>query len=241
MTAIHDRFVCELMVSLAIAATVWIIGFFLFIIEDKTPDTYKTSDLPRKSANEINKFEIGFLQDLIKWAEMLIEEIDSARSTLERKALLMASFSLAVMAYLFSDVSRFNNASEEWTAIVYMLFGTTTVLCIKAINFSGYYPRGQLPHNFYQKTLSGIPTGKEQKVTMYCMLQEYIQCIRSNWGINNEKYSYIRIAKYFLIFGVGGLVSMALESSEWICHVCCWLANYVTSQLNIFEICPIYP
>ena len=245
----HGHFVCQLIVGFTIAGFAWVVGLWMFVREgDKEkPATTKTDsfrkklNFPQKSKIEVNKFEIGFLQDLIRWAEMLMEEVADARRVIERKALLMVSLSFALIGYSFSDISPLDKSWKGWAAIVYSSFGMVALLGLKVINFAGHWPRGQHPCAFYDKILSEIPTGKEQKWVMYYMLEIYGRHIDENMKVNEQKYKSIHAAKWFLILGMGGLLSMALDSSEHIVCICCWLANNVASQPSIFEVCPTYP
>ena len=215
----HNYFACEPMVSFAIAATVWIVGFLCFIFKVEKPVISKTKFLPGKSEKEANEFEIEFLQDLIKWAEMLMEELEDARRVLERKALHMVSISFAIMGYLFSDISTLDKSWGGWSFIVYSSFGFAAILGIKVIDFASYWPRGQHPSAF-QSILAGIPIGRERKWAMYYVLEAYRGNIDKNRKTNIDKYNSLHVAKYFLIFGTGGLLSMALESSRRIAWIC---------------------
>ena len=218
-------FSCEPMVSFVIAATVWIAGFLFFIVGVEKPVNFKTEFLPGKSKEEANEFQIEFLQDLIKWAEMLMEELEDARRVFERKAFLIVWLSFAIIGYLFSDISTLDKSWGGWSFIVYSSFGIAAILGIKVIDFASYWPRGQHPSAFHQGMLAGTPTGKEQKWAMYYMLEVYRGNIDKNRKTNTEKYNSLHVAKYFLILGAGGLLSMALESSGRIASICCWLAN----------------
>ena len=186
---------CESVVSFAIFAIVCIVGFVLFIKGDINFADSETHNLPEKPENEINKFEIRFLQNLIKWTETLMEDLHSVRSMIEKKSLRMAVPSFAVIGYLFSDISKFDGAWGGWTVIVYISFGITAVLCLKATDFSGYWPRGQFPDIFYKKILAEIPTSRGEKLAMYHMLKEYIKYTNDNWEANITKGKIILAAR----------------------------------------------
>ena len=224
----NAQFWCEFGVSFLVALGAWILGFWFFIQREVKPNVFpKTDFLPGKSEQEVNKFKIGFLQDLIKWAEILMEDLENARRVFERKALLMVSLSFAVIGYLFSDISTLDKSWGGWSVIVYSSFGIVAILGIKVVNFSNYWPRGQHPAAFRNVLARTIQTGKERKWVMYYVLDEYRKYIDQNREVINKKYKSLHVAKYFLIFGAGGLLSMALESSgqiAWICYrLACWV------------------
>ena len=189
MIETHGHFVCQLVVGFTIAGFAWVVGWWMFVRgqSHKKSAALESNFLPKKSRIEANKYEIGFLQDLVRWAEMMMEEVEDARRVIERKALLMVSLSFAVIGYLFSDISALDKSWKGWAAIVYSSFGMIALLGLKVINFAGYWPRGQHPRAFCKTILSGIPTGKEQKWVMYYMLEIYGVYIDKNMEVNNQK------------------------------------------------------
>lgn len=225
-------FMSEWAVSLVIAAGAWLVGYFAFIWRGRKRLTLiypKTASLPMISEEDANKFDADFLLDLVKWAEMLLEEVEDVRRAHEKKALLMVSLSLAVISYLYSELSSFDGAGEAWTFIVYTSFCAVAALGIKAMDFIVYWPRGQHPGAFWNEFLAKPPTGQERKWALYGMLQIYSEHINKNRAAIPPKYNLILAAKYFLVLGTGGLLSMALESSGKIAHMSHWLAR-IASQ-----------
>ena len=105
---------CELVVSIAIAATVWIAGFFVFYLRKAvkarhffSPNRIFAGKIGRRSQTNLT---IGFLRDLIKWAEMLMGELEDARRVLERKGIshgmaLLCSHRLFVFRHISSSIN----------------------------------------------------------------------------------------------------------------------------------------
>lgn len=221
-----EFFMSEWAVSLVIAAGVWLVGYLAFIRGADRPVFVGTDSLPMKSEEDANKFNLGFLLDLVKWAEMLLAELEDARRTHEKKALLLVSLAFAAAGYLYSGVSGLGGFWEAWSAIVYVSFGAVALLGIMVVDFIGYWPRGQHPSAFHEEFLARTsPNNKERKWALYGMLEIYRGYIDENRKVIAHKYAFFHAAKYCFVFGAGGLLSAALKTNGQIADICRWLAE----------------
>lgn len=189
-------------------------------------ETSRPLPIPVNSAEAAaDKHTAGFLRELVRLAEESMKDLEELNNAYERKATLLASLSIAVPGYLLSEISGFTVSWWGW--IIYPSFGMAAVFSAKAIDFASYATRGLHPNvvrGFFEPGRE--PSGKEEKWTLYYMLETYRKGADKNITNTYKKYKHLIRAKFCLISGAGGFLGMSLESVGISARACRCAADF---------------
>ena len=171
-------------------------------------------------------FTEQYLQKSIRLAELYIDQLDLAKSDLDKKGQWLVAFCIAILGFVLNQLKE--SASIEETVLYFLTIPFSLAGFIYAalsLRLKDYGPKGLLPEIAIGK-FKDITSEERMQSLLYYMLTQYGPRIYTSGKSNDEKASHIEKSFKSIVIGLGFLaiallfpvfVEISSQIQAWAC------------------------
>ena len=175
---------------------------------------------------EGKNFTKEYLQESIRLAEALIDQLDLAKSDLDKKGQLLAAFCIAILGFVLNQLKESASSEEMILYLLTIPFPLAGfIYAALSLRLKDYGPKGLLPETAIRK-FKDITSEERMQSLLYYMLTQYGPRIYTSGKSNDEKASHIKKSFKSIVIGLGFLaiallfpvfVEISSQIQAWAC------------------------
>ena len=194
-------------------------GKHSFALSDLTAWFRHGNDKPPPALPELAEgkcFAKQYLQESVRLAELLIDQLDLAKSDLDKKGQLLAVFCVGALGFVLSEWKESASIEEMilyLATIPFLLAGL--MFAARSLGLKNYGPKGLYPKIAIGKSVGesfkDIDGSKEKtELLLYRTLTQYSKKIATSERSNDVKVDDIKMAIGLIVIGAVSLISASL-------------------------------
>ena len=196
-------------------ALILAVGFAAFVVwivlrlsrrDSNKPHPVSSDSAKGEDSAEGKHFTEQYLQESIRLAELYIDQLDLAKSDLDKKGQWLAAFCIAILGFVLNQLKESASSEEMILYLLTIPFPLAGfIYAALSLNIKFYGPKG-LPPEIAIGKFKDITSEERMKSLLYYTLTGYHSKIDTSMNSNNEKIDHIKKSLKSIAIGAGFLI-----------------------------------